>query len=80
MPPRVDRSNWPAGSPGRSRRVLESRLSEELNPKSFFLNRAGEEGIHGQNRISPCVPAGQLRLGLLWRRDQSDAQSPVQKM
>lgn len=31
-------------------------------------------------RPAPCVLVGQLRLGLLWRQDQSDAQSPAQRM
>lgn len=31
-------------------------------------------------RPAPCVLVGQPRLGPLWRRDQSDALSPAQRM
>lgn len=79
----MDRSNWPAGSP---RRISVRELSEEgLDHKIenrqnvfFFLN---PEGIRGYTvRPAPCVLVGQLRLWLLWRQDQSDAQSPAQRM
>lgn len=57
--------------------MSESCLSEGLNHTFFFLNPVGMRGY--MVRTAPCVLAGQLRLGPLWRQDQSDAQSPVQR-
>lgn len=45
----------------------------------FCSESKGDEELHGQTR-APCVPVGQLRLGLLWRQDQSDDRSLAQRM
>lgn len=79
----MDRSNWPAGSPERMsfRELSQERLDHKIENGQhgfFFLNPEGMKGY--MIRPAPCVLVGQLRLGLWWRQDQSDAQSPAQRM